>query len=115
TVIAENGLAVAIRDEFPVTPFHSLVIPKRHIEDYFDLFVSEHRAVQLLADEVRREIQTRDSTVEGFNVGVNSGTAAGQTVSHCHVHIIPRRVGDVANPRGGVRGIIPGKADYLVT
>jgi ATP adenylyltransferase len=112
-LVAENLLAVAIRDRFPVTPLHTLIVPRRHIADYFDLFASEHRAIAALADEVRRHIHRDDPTATGFNVGANSGAVAGQTVFHCHVHVIPRRMGDVPNPRGGVRGVIPKKADYI--
>jgi ATP adenylyltransferase len=111
-VVAENSLAVAFRDAFPVTPLHTLIVPKRHVETYFGLFEPERRAISLLLDEVRHDILQRDSTVGGFNIGMNSGAVAGQTVMHAHVHLIPRRAGDVQEPRGGVRGVIPGKASY---
>jgi len=113
SVVAENLLAVGVRDRYPVTPLHTLIVPRRHTADYFDLFASEHRAIAALADEVRRQIQGDDPTAAGFNIGVNSGAVAGQTVFHCHVHIIPRRAGDVPNPRGGVRGVLPNKGDYI--
>jgi ATP adenylyltransferase len=112
-LIAENTLAVAVPDRFPVTTGHALVIPRRHVADYFDLFASERRAVDRLVEIARSHIRSGDSTVAGFNVGTNSGEVAGQTVMHCHVHVIPRRRGDVPDPRGGVRHVIPGKANYL--
>jgi ATP adenylyltransferase len=111
-VVAENTLALAFRDAFPVTPLHTLVVPRRHAATWFDLGEPERRAITLLLDDVRKEILAKDRTVEGFNVGMNSGEVAGQTVFHAHVHLIPRRPGDVENPRGGVRGVIPGKAAY---
>lgn len=109
-IIASNTLAVAIRDKFPVTPLHTLVMPKRHAATYFDLFEPERRAINQLLDWLRAEITKRDLSVSGFNIGANSGDAAGQTVGHAHVHLIPRRLGDVEDPRGGVRAVIPGSA-----
>ena len=95
-----------------MTQLHSLVISKRHAATFFDLFEPERRAINQLLDELRAEIIKKDSSVSGFNIGMNSGDAAGQTISHAHVHLIPRRHGDVEDPRGGVRGVIPGKAVY---
>ncbi|MBU2889093.1 HIT family protein [Celeribacter halophilus] len=111
-VIAENELCYAIRDGFPVTPLHTLVIPKRHVSDYFDLFQPELNAIRRMLDELRSSIQDEEPNVSGFNVGVNAGASAGQTIFHCHLHLIPRRDGDVPNPRGGVRGVIPAKQSY---
>ena len=111
-IIAENELCYAIRDGFPVTPLHTLVIPKRHVADYFDLYQPELNAIQTLLNEQREQIRTADPAVTGFNVGINSGADAGQTIFHVHVHLIPRREGDVADPRGGVRGVIPEKQKY---
>jgi diadenosine tetraphosphate (Ap4A) HIT family hydrolase len=111
-IVAENALAVAIRDGYPVTPLHTLVIPKRHTDTYFNLFSSERRAIEHLVDSQREEIAAKDQAVGGFNIGINSGEIAGQTIMHCHVHLIPRRAGDVSNPRGGVRHTIPGKGYY---
>ena len=111
-VIAENELCYAIIDGFPVSLLHTLVIPKRHVSDYFDLFQPELNAVRRMLDDLRSSIMSKDASVSGFNVGVNSGASAGQTIFHCHVHLIPRRDGDVANPRGGVRGVIPEKQFY---
>jgi diadenosine tetraphosphate (Ap4A) HIT family hydrolase len=91
---------------------HTLVIPRRHAPTFFDLFEPERRAINLLLDRVRADILAADNSAQGFNIGINCGEVAGQTVSHCHVHLIPRRHGDVAEPRGGIRGMIPGKASY---
>ena len=111
-VIASNALCHAIQDKFPVTEHHTLVIPKRHVADFFDLYQPEINAANALLNELKSQIEERDATVAGFNVGVNSGEAAGQTIFHCHLHLIPRRKGDLANPRGGVRGVIPDKRIY---
>jgi ATP adenylyltransferase len=111
-IVAENELAVAIRDGFPVTPLHTLVVPKRHVADYFDLHAPERNAIEALVHVERAKIAEADRAVSGFNIGINAGEAAGQTVFHVHVHLIPRRFGDVENPRGGVRGVIPGKQAY---
>jgi ATP adenylyltransferase len=113
-IITSNTLALAIRDKYPVTELHTLVIPKRHAATFFDLFEPERRAINQLMDGLRVEIMKKDASVSGFNIGMNSGDAAGQTVGHAHIHLIPRRQGDVPNPRGGVRGVIPGKADYCL-
>jgi ATP adenylyltransferase len=94
----------------PHNPKHLLAI--RHVADFFDLFQPVRNAVLSLLDEMRLEIQKVDPTVTGFNVGANAGKDAGQTVFHCHVHLIPRRSGDVADPRGGVRGVIPDRQSY---
>ena len=111
-IIAENELCFAIRDAFPVTEHHTLVIPKRHVADYFDLYQSERNAIEAMLHEQRQLILEQDKTVTGFNVGINAGASAGQTVFHVHVHLIPRRDGDVVDPRGGVRGVIPSKQRY---
>jgi diadenosine tetraphosphate (Ap4A) HIT family hydrolase len=111
-IISENELVYAIRDKYPVTPLHSLIIPKRHVVDYFSLTKDELLSCDVLLKEVKDSIQSDDELVEGFNIGINSGEVAGQTIFHCHIHLIPRRVGDVENPRGGVRHLIPGKGDY---
>ncbi len=111
-IIAENELALAFRDGFPVTEHHTLIIPKRHVSDYFDLFQPERNAMQALMEEQRELILQADKTVSAFNVGINAGADAGQTIFHCHMHLIPRRKGDVDEPRGGVRGVIPSKQRY---
>jgi len=91
---------------------HTLVIPKRHVSSYFDLGQGEVNACTQLVDKARREIKIADAGVTGFNIGVNDGESAGQTVFHRHIHLIPRRDGDVEDPRGGVRHTIPGKGYY---
>jgi ATP adenylyltransferase len=111
-VIAENNLVYAIRDGFAVSTGHTLFIPKRHAVDYFGLVAEEVTAINLLMAEQKKLLEEQDSTIDGFNIGMNCGESAGQTIFHCHVHLIPRRKGDVENPRGGVRHIIPGKGFY---
>jgi len=111
-VIADNNLAYAVRDGFPVTELHTLIIPKRHVEDYFSLTQEELLACDNLIRYLKDEIMNSDSSVDGFNIGMNAGESAGQTIFHCHIHLIPRRSGDVENPRGGVRHLIPGKGNY---
>lgn len=111
-VIASNNLAIAIWDGFPVTPLHSLVIPRRHAKDYFELTPEEVAACDQLLRQLREGALAEDSTIDGFNIGANAGAVAGQTIFHCHIHLIPRRKGDVAEPRGGVRHVIPGKGSY---
>lgn len=111
-VIADNELAYAVRDAYPVTDLHTLVIPKRHAASYFELGSAEAKACHLLLERAREEIRAEDSSVEGFNVGVNDGEAAGQTVAHAHVHLIPRRQGDVADPQGGVSHAVAGRGYY---
>lgn len=111
-IIDSNDLAVAIRDIFPVTEYHTLIIPKRHVTDYFDLTAPEVEAINALLHTQKHVIEELDDTVTGFNVGVNCGADAGQTIFHVHVHLIPRRKGDAENPKGGVRGVIPAKQGY---
>lgn len=111
-VIAESALAYAIRDGFPVTPLHTLIVPKRHVEDFFGLTEAELQACNELLHALKVRIEQEDRSVAGFNIGMNAGAVAGQTVFHCHIHLIPRRSGDVENPRGGVRHLIPGKGHY---
>ena len=111
-IVIENELSHAIYDKYPVTKQHFLVIPKRHVLDYFGLSPEELLACDDLLRQLRSQIEDEDSTVEGFNIGMNVGEVAGQTVFHCHIHLIPRRRGDVPDPRGGVRNLIPGKGNY---
>jgi len=106
-VFLESDVAYALWDGYPVTEGHALVIPRRHARDYFDLTSEELLACDALLREARRLLVARDPSVEGFNIGFNVGEVAGQTVFHCHVHLIPRRRGDVADPRGGVRRLMP--------
>jgi len=105
-IIAQSPLAYAVRDPSPVTPLHTLVLPWRHAASYFDLENEEKRAIDALLAETRRAILAADPDVAGFNIGINVGEAAGQTIFHCHVHLIPRRPGDVADPTGGVHAAI---------
>lgn len=107
-IIDSEELAVTVRDKYPVTPLHSLIIPKKHIESYFDLDKSEVNICNQLLQRQKDIILKEDPGVTGFNIGINDGGTAGQTVMHCHIHLIPRRKGDMDDPRGGVRGIVPG-------
>jgi diadenosine tetraphosphate (Ap4A) HIT family hydrolase/5-methylcytosine-specific restriction endonuclease McrA len=107
-----NALAFSMFDAYPVSKGHLLIIPNRHIEDYFSLSPAEINSVNTLLFEARKFALKADSSIQGFNVGINSGAVSGQTIFHCHIHLIPRRVGDVENPRGGVRNIFPGKGNY---
>jgi len=110
--LAKNRYAYVVRDNFPVTNQHTLIVPYRHVETYFELTRHELVAVQMLLIAQREAILAEDPTVSGFNIGVNNGFDAGQTIFHCHVHLIPRRKGDIDNPRGGVRHVIPGAGYY---
>lgn len=112
SVIAETELAYAVRDAFPVTSLHTLVIPKRHVSGYFELGRPELNACHRLLEQEKLAIEEQDASVEGFNVGMNEGETAGQTIQRCHLHLIPRRSGDVEDPTGGVRNVIPGKGIY---
>jgi len=107
----QNQHAVWIRDGFPVSPGHSLVIPKRHVRSFFEVSAEERVALLELLDQAKAAAQL-ELRPDGFNIGINDGPAAGQTVPHLHIHLIPRFDGDQADPRGGVRWIIPEKADY---
>jgi diadenosine tetraphosphate (Ap4A) HIT family hydrolase len=107
----ENDHAVAFRDGFPVSPGHTLVVPRQHVGSIFDLPEEVQKAVWQLVAEVRSRL-LGECKPDGFNVGINDGQAAGQTVPHAHIHVIPRYRGDVPDPRGGVRWIIPEKAAY---
>ena len=109
----ENQLAYASYDSYPVTDQHCLIIPKRHVKDYFDLTVEEIVACDQLIKKIKKEIEKKDASVKGFNIGTNSGKIAGQSIMHCHIHLIPRREGDVENPQGGVRSVIPLKQHYI--
>ena len=108
----ENELAYSSRDSYPVSEFHSLIAPKRHDETYFELTKEEIQACNELILKTKEKILNEDSRVEGFNIGTYAGKVAGQSIMHCHVHLIPRREGDVENPQGGVRSVIPKKQHY---
>ena len=107
-----NDLSYASYDTYPVSKYHCLIIPKRHIKDYFDLTNEELLACNDLIKIVKKEIINKDETVKGFNLGTNVGKVSGQSIHHCHFHLIPRRNGDVENPQGGVRSVIPDKQHY---
>lgn len=111
-VIDENELALVFRDGYPVTEGHTLIIPKRHVSDYFDLHQPELNAINQLLHKHKEKLQEEDKTITGFNVGVNCGEDAGQSIFHVHVHLIPRRKGDMKDPKGGVRGVLPEKQKY---
>ncbi len=106
-ITAENVLAVATPDNYPVSPGHTLIVPRRHVADYFDLSAEEKAAIDALLAVCRERLLAEDGTIAGFNVGVNCGEAAGQGIFHCHVHMIPRRRGDSPDPKGGVRCVVP--------
>lgn len=110
-IIYETSYWFAIFDEYPVNQGHTLLIPKRHVESVFELNEEEK---QTLVDSIKdiESLLARFFNIDGFNIGINQGKTAGQTIHHLHIHIIPRYDGDVSNPRGGVRGVIPEKQDY---
>mgnify|MGYP001409409948 FL=1 len=108
----ENELAYASYDSYPVSDHHCLIILKRHIKDYFDMTNDELIACNDLIQIIKNEILEKDNTVKGFNIGTNAGKIAGQSIMHCHIHLIPRREGDVDKPQGGVRSVIPNKQHY---
>ena len=112
-LVFDNEFAFASFDSYPVSKYHSLIVPKRHILDYFELTNDELLACNDLIKKIKKKIQNEDKTVDGFNIGTNSGIVAGQSIMHCHIHLIPRRKGDVDNPQGGVRGVIPSKQHYI--
>ena len=111
-IIYSNEYFVATRDSYPVTPLHTLIIPKRHFASFFEMNDNEQAAVFSILKQQRDEIMALDPSVTSFNVGTNDGVDAGQSIYHLHIHLFPRRLGDIENPRGGVRGIIPAKQKY---
>ena len=108
----ENRLAYSSIDSYPVSEFHSLIVPKRHVETYFELSYEEIQACNELILKTKEKILKQDSSVKGFNIGTNAGKVAGQSIMHCHIHLIPRREWDVEDPQGGVRSVIPKKQHY---
>lgn len=110
-VIMESDYSIAFYDGFPVSPGHTLIIPKRHVASYFELDQSEQQDLWELTNKVKALLDDKYHP-DGYNVGINVGQAAGQSVFHVHVHVIPRYTGDVEEPRGGVRGVIPEKMNY---
>ena len=111
-IISENEFALSFYDKYPVTKHHMLIISKRHISNYFELNTSEIGSMQELLFEQKERLIKEDSSITGFNIGINIGEDSGQTVFHVHMHLIPRRKGDMENPKGGVRGVIPEKQKY---
>tara|TARA_B100001142_G_C14329937_1_gene653664 strand:+ start:775 stop:1167 length:393 start_codon:yes stop_codon:yes gene_type:complete len=111
-VAHENDLAYASYDSYPVSEHHYLIIPKRHMSDYFELTNNELIACNELIKIVKNEILKKDQSVKAFNIGTNAGKISGQSIMHCHIHVIPRREGDVENPQGGVRSVIPKNQHY---
>lgn len=111
-LVAFNQFAIAYRDKYPIVPMHTLIIPKRHCKDVFELDSHELKAMHDLSKKIKDQDQEQDPSIKGFNIGYNSGEVAGQTIFHCHMHLIPRRIGDVSHPIGGVRNIIAGKGSY---
>ena len=109
--LESHPLAISIADSFPLSQGHSLIVPRRHVPSFFDLAGEERLAILELLDRVKRLLDRRYAP-DGYNIGVNDGPAAGQTVMHLHVHVIPRYQGDMDDPRGGVRWIFPDKAAY---
>ena len=112
-LVEENTLAYVSYDTYPVSDLHCLIIPKRHVKNYFDLTEEEIVACDQLIKEIKKKIEIKDPLVKGFNIGTNSGKVAGQSIMHCHIHLIPRRQGDVNKPQGGVRSVIPLKQHYI--
>lgn len=110
-IICKNEICIAFFDGFPVSPGHALIIPKRHVASYFDLTNEEREAMTQMMLEVKKKLDERYHP-DGYNIGVNVGEDAGQSIFHCHMHLIPRYKGDVPNPKGGVRGVIPSKQKY---
>ena len=111
-IAAENEFAYASYDTYPVSDFHCLIIPKRHVKDYFEMSDEELLACNDLIIKIKNEILAKDKSVKAFNIGTNAGKISGQSIMHCHIHLIPRREGDVENPQGGVRSVIPKKQHY---
>lgn len=111
-IVATNQTVFAIEDKYPVTQGHLLIIPYRHTTDFISMTQEERRHAEELIGVLRKKTLEGDMSVTGFNVGMNCGVAAGQTVMHAHIHLIPRRDGDTPEPKGGVRGCVPGKMQY---
>jgi diadenosine tetraphosphate (Ap4A) HIT family hydrolase len=110
-IVAGDAHALGIRDAYAVTAGHTLIIPRRHVGSYFETGAEERNSFLHLLDEAKRQLD-RLYRPAGFNIGINDGPAAGETVGHLHIHLIPRYAGDQEDPRGGVRWVIPEKADY---
>jgi ATP adenylyltransferase len=113
SIYSSKFLFVVRDNKFPVTKHHTLIAPHRHVSDFFDLNSDELDDLTKLLKKQRKLLLNLDKEITGFNVGVNVGVDAGQSIMHCHIHLIPRRKGDMDNPRGGVRGVIPSKQKYI--
>lgn len=111
-VVYQNQLAIATLDNYPVTVSHTLIIPKRHVSSFFELTKKEQQSCLDLLLVAKTQLLLDDKSITGFNIGVNDGVDAGQTIMHCHIHLIPRRKNDVKSPRGGIRHIVAEKGDY---
>jgi diadenosine tetraphosphate (Ap4A) HIT family hydrolase len=110
-VISENLLALMIRDGYPISPGHTLIIRKRHVTSFFDISIEEQKDLFFLLNQARAQLMD-EMHPDGFNIGINDGAAAGQTVPHLHIHLIPRFIGDTPDPRGGIRWVLPATARY---
>ena len=111
-IVHEYKHFYVIRDAFPVTPLHSLIITKRHVVSYFQCSKAELEEIPMILDTQKTELKYLDNKITGYNIGMNIGEDAGQSIFHCHIHIIPRREDDTPYPRGGIRGVIPEKQNY---
>ena len=112
-IVYSSELFFVVRDSFPVTKYHTLIIPHRHVSNFFDLNEGELIDLNKRLKKQRKSLMDLDKDISAFNIGVNAGKDAGQSIMHCHIHLIPRRKGDIENPRGGVRGVIPSKQKYI--
>ena len=111
-IIYSSELLYVVRDSYPVTKHNTLIIPHRHVSSFFDLNDNEFNDLNKILKKQRQSLLDLDKEITGFNIGVNAGADAGQTIMHVHIHLIPRRKGDIENPRGGVRGVKPSKQKY---
>ena len=111
-IINKYDTAIAFEDKYPIVTNHTLIIPLRHVSSFFELSSFEKRCCFLIMDELKIMLQAKDKTITGFNIGFNDGIDAGQTIFHCHIHVIPRRKNDIPDPGGGIRNIIPNKGKY---
>ena len=111
-IIHSTELFFVVRDSYPVTKLHTLIIPHRHVSSFFDLNDNEFNDLNKILKKQRQSLLDLDKEITGFNIGINAGLDAGQTIMHVHIHLIPRRKGDTKNPKGGVRGVIPSKQKY---
>lgn len=110
-IVHAHQLAFVTRDSYPLTPGHTLIIPRRHIASFFEATAEERAAMMALADQAKARLD-EEHTPDGYNIGINDGKAAGQTIMHLHMHLIPRYLSDTSDPRGGIRWILPDRAAY---